>query len=738
MVPINTLIKNISAISSGEGDLTKRIKLASRNELGMLGTNVNSFIAKIHDIVFRIKEVSFESRKIGGKLASRSEDIGTVVEQMAATMTNMEKNGAVLDDEVQSVRRDVREIEDLLKNIVTRIEEQSAAVNESSAAVEEMIASVTNISNISESKQDIIRQLENTARKSEEDMEETLEVITGIAANADLISELIQVINNVADQTNLLAMNAAIEAAHAGDAGKGFAVVADEIRKLAETTSNNATDISSNLAQIINNIRNSAELTRGMGKSINNITGSISDVASSMNEMTGGLHELAAGTSQVTDALNSMVNITSDVRNSSINIKEKSANIDNSITNLSSLSGQNSHALEETSKGINEITGAVTAVSKLGTRNTDILQVMDAEIGLFKTLDVSSLKSSDGQPLIMLEKNPKKIPPRPDAPEKYPLADQRHWWDMEYGGWDVEKLKMPESKADGADGKRIVALIPDGNKAYFKAYCRGMQKYADHFNLDVEILSADRDRKIQSSQLSALLRKKPDLIVYVPIDIKESTEWLKRLYKKNIPVIVSNRWPEREGYKYILSATGPDHWGQARMLARNFANLMGKSGEYCIASIAPGSAVFYARAYGVVSELNIIAPQMKCLDIFDNGDNQEALKSCAREWAQKFGSRVKGIVCGNDFFYNTILEEFRNVGCKPEIIVAFGNSETGMEGIRNGTLSVETMQSAESTGALPLVTAVEYFNGLDVQPIKYLPRRIITRKNVENYLPAQW
>ena len=138
--------------------------------------------------------------------------------------------------------------------------------------------------------------------------------IKDINANADMIQELIQVINNVADQTNILAMNAAIEAAHAGEAGKGFAVVADEIRKLAETTGENARNISSNLNEIIANIKGTASLTEETGRSITEMTGGIEDVADSMKEMTGGLKEITTGTAEVTEALDMMISITEEVR----------------------------------------------------------------------------------------------------------------------------------------------------------------------------------------------------------------------------------------------------------------------------------------------------------------------------------------------------------------------------------------------------------------------------------------
>ena len=123
-----------------------------------------------------------------------------------------------------------------------------------------------------------------------------------------------EIINTVSKETDLLAMNAAIEAAHAGEYGRGFAVVAEEIRKLSETTASNAANISSTLTGIIDNIKQTANVTENTGSSISQIIEGITGVAQSMNEMILGMTEISSGNNEIMKSLSELVSITEDVK----------------------------------------------------------------------------------------------------------------------------------------------------------------------------------------------------------------------------------------------------------------------------------------------------------------------------------------------------------------------------------------------------------------------------------------
>jgi ribose transport system substrate-binding protein len=393
---------------------------------------------------------------------------------------------------------------------------------------------------------------------------------------------------------------------------------------------------------------------------------------------------------------------------------------------------------------------AIFAMYLKNTQNQRTIQVISGKVpaGLEKKqasenlkqknkVDVYSLKSSDGQPLILPGK-PKKIPPRPKNPQALSKSDKGHWWDIEFAGWRNNKVDMPESPADGPEGKKVI-LLKAGDHPYWTAYVNGFNKIADAYGIDTKIYNGNWDVNLQTQQTDQAINDRPDLIIFAPVDATACTPLLRKINSAGIPCIASNTIPCDEAMKYCLAWTGPDDWGQFRKLARKFADKMGKKGGYAIVRHMPGSSPFFARTYAPITELKTYAPDMKLLTMDTANLKAEETMKLVSAWLKKYGKELKGLILAGDGFTMTgTLEAVKNAGRDDIVIVAAGNSKTGMDSVKAGDALAITYQSAEGDGALALKTAADWFYGKKIPPVRYLPIHIITKDDVENYMPAQW
>lgn len=233
-----------------------------------------------------------------------------IEDEKAAIETASSRLGA----EVESSRGMVEGIRKTVARLDEGSHSQFAAIEESSAAVEQMIATLGNASRIAEGKRSQMDSLSDTARVGERDMASTVEAIKRVFQSVAGIGEMAGVIRDVADRTNLLSMNAAIEAAHAGDSGRGFGVVAGEIRKLAEATGGNASRIETSLKGILDQMRSSDELSRRTGEAVRKIAEEVHAMAEEMAALLDSMSEMASGGSQVVQGVEAMRDVSMQVK----------------------------------------------------------------------------------------------------------------------------------------------------------------------------------------------------------------------------------------------------------------------------------------------------------------------------------------------------------------------------------------------------------------------------------------
>ena len=328
----------------------------------------------------------------------------------------------------------------------------------------------------------------------------------------------------------------------------------------------------------------------------------------------------------------------------------------------------------------------------------------------------------------------KELPLRPDDPHSLDERDPLYWYDEEYAGWMVSKRNQPPQPNVDPAGKLIRIFCP-GNHPYWTAYEEGMRGEAERQGFRVVVAYGDWDTEKQQRQVVEGVAAGADCIVLIPVDRQAGTELLKEINRSGIPVIVSNQSLEPEAYSYIVAWTGPDDWGQHRLLARRFAERLEGRGGYCIVTHRPGTSAYLARSWGVISELSQHAPGMKLLDTAFTGFNREQTRIQVSEWLTRFGTGLKGIISADDALPVAGIRAALEEAGRTEIVcMANGATRRGLGFLKAGWLEAITCQSPRLDGALPLRVAADWFRGLSIDTITYLPTYLISRDEADLFL----
>jgi methyl-accepting chemotaxis protein len=264
------------------------------------------------------------------------------------------------------------------------IETQASGITEASAAVEEMIGNIGGVNQSVEKMASSFNELEERAQNGSEKQERVREQIEKISGQSEMLEDANAAIASIASQTNLLAMNAAIEAAHAGEAGKGFSVVADEIRKLSETSTVQSKTIGEQLKKIRDSIGSVVTESGASSEAFASVSGKINETNTLVVQIKGAMAEQLSGSKQINEALHIMNDSTSEVRSASAEMSDGQKAILEEVRRLQEATTAMKERITEMSQSAQKINGTGKTLNSISRDVEEAIDRIGSQIDQFK------------------------------------------------------------------------------------------------------------------------------------------------------------------------------------------------------------------------------------------------------------------------------------------------------------------------------------------------------------------
>ncbi|GHV39176.1 methyl-accepting chemotaxis protein [Spirochaetia bacterium] len=382
--PILLTVGMLKDISEGEGDLTKTIPVHSKDEIGDMSHYFNLTLEKIKNLIITIKRQAVALFDIGNELSSNMTQTAAAINEITANIQSIKTRVINQSAAITETNATMEQITGNIDALNGNIEKQTESVSRSSSAIEQMLANIQSVTQTLVKNAANVQSLADASDAGHQGLRDVAADIEEIARESEGLLEINGVMQNIASQTNLLSMNAAIEAAHAGESGKGFAVVADEIRKLAENSQAQSKTISAVLKKIKGAIDKITVATNNVLNQFEAIGDGVKTVADQEENIRGAMEEQGEGSRQVLESVGQLNEVTRMVKGGSQEMLEGSRQIITEGKNLEAATAEISNGMDEMSTGADQITSAVSEVNTLSSRNRDNIDILVKEVSRFK------------------------------------------------------------------------------------------------------------------------------------------------------------------------------------------------------------------------------------------------------------------------------------------------------------------------------------------------------------------